>query len=77
MLNLNCKDVQHVKIYLHCNFEVNLITHFGVISLFHQIFQILVLFCSSYISKTIEIHIDVKFKPQRCSAYQDLPTLQF
>jgi hypothetical protein len=34
MLSLNCKDVQHVKIYLPCNFEVNPITHFGVISLF-------------------------------------------
>ena len=28
MLSLNCKNVQHVKIYLPCNFEVNLITHF-------------------------------------------------
>ena len=34
MLSLNCKNVQHVKIYLSCNFEVNLITHFGVIALF-------------------------------------------
>jgi hypothetical protein len=24
MLSLNCKDVQHVKIYLPCNFEVNI-----------------------------------------------------
>ena len=39
MLSLNCKHVQHVKIYLPCNIEVNLITHFGVIS--------------SFISKTI------------------------
>ncbi len=29
MLSLNCIFVQHVKIYLPCNFEVNLITHFG------------------------------------------------
>jgi hypothetical protein len=29
-----CKNVQHVKIYLPCNFEVNPIIHFGVISLF-------------------------------------------
>ena len=29
MLSLNCKNVQHVKIYLPCNFEVNPITHFG------------------------------------------------
>ena len=28
MLSLSCKDVQHVKIYLPCNFEVNPITHF-------------------------------------------------
>ena len=26
MLSLNCKNVQHVKIYLPCNFEVNPIT---------------------------------------------------
>ena len=34
MLSLNCKNVQHVKIYLPCNFEVNPIAHFGVIALF-------------------------------------------
>ena len=34
MLSLNCKNVQHVKIYLPCNFEVYPITHFGVIALF-------------------------------------------
>jgi hypothetical protein len=28
MLGLNCQNVQHVKIYLPCNFEVNPITHF-------------------------------------------------
>ena len=28
MVNWNCKHVQHVKIYLPCNFEVNPITHF-------------------------------------------------
>jgi hypothetical protein len=27
MLSLNCKHVQHVKIYLPCNFEINPITH--------------------------------------------------
>jgi hypothetical protein len=27
-LSLYCKNVQHVKIYLPCNFEVNPITHF-------------------------------------------------
>jgi hypothetical protein len=26
--------VQHVKIYILCNFEVNIITHLGVIALF-------------------------------------------
>jgi hypothetical protein len=28
------KNDQHIKIYLPCNFEVNPIAHFGVISLF-------------------------------------------
>jgi hypothetical protein len=28
------KNDQHSKIYLSCNFEVNLITHLGVIALF-------------------------------------------
>jgi hypothetical protein len=28
------KNYQHTKIYLSCNFEVNLITHLGVIALF-------------------------------------------
>jgi hypothetical protein len=31
-------SVQNVKIYLPCNFEVNLITHLGVIALFSSIF---------------------------------------
>ena len=39
MLSLNCKHVQHVKICLPCNFEVNPVTHFGVISLFSSNFQ--------------------------------------
>jgi hypothetical protein len=34
MLHLNSKYVQHVKIYLACNFKVNLITHLEVIALF-------------------------------------------
>jgi hypothetical protein len=29
---------QHIKIYLPCNFEVNLITHLGVIALFSSNF---------------------------------------
>jgi hypothetical protein len=39
MVSWNCKQVQHVKIYLPCNFEVNPIAHFGVISLFSSNFQ--------------------------------------
>jgi hypothetical protein len=31
---VNCKNLQHVKIFLPCNFEVNPNTHFGVIALF-------------------------------------------
>ena len=38
MLSLNCKNVQHVKIYLTCNFEVNLITHLEFLPFFHQFF---------------------------------------
>ena len=38
MVSWNCKHVQHVKIYLPCNFEVNPITHFGVIALFSSFF---------------------------------------
>jgi hypothetical protein len=38
------KNDQHIKIYLPCKFEVNLITHPGVIALFDQIFKILILF---------------------------------
>jgi hypothetical protein len=33
------KNDQHIKIYLPCNFEVNPMTHFGVISLFSSNFQ--------------------------------------
>ena len=28
------KNDQHIEIYLPCNFEVNLITHLGVVALF-------------------------------------------
>ena len=34
MVSWNCKHVQHVKIYLRSNFEVNLITHLGDMALF-------------------------------------------
>ena len=39
MLILNCKHVQHVKIYLPCNFEVNLNTHLEVIALYSSNFK--------------------------------------
>ena len=41
---------QHSKIYLPCNFEVNLITHLGVIALFSSFFFLFWYF-SSYILK--------------------------
>jgi hypothetical protein len=39
MLSLNCKHVQPVEIYIPRNFEVNPITHFGVLVLFSSKFQ--------------------------------------
>ena len=51
MLSLNCKHVQHVKIYLP-HFEVNPITHFVVIALFSSKVQNFYTFIL-YISKTI------------------------
>ena len=39
MLSLNSKHVQHVKIYLACNYKVNLITHLEVIALFSSNFK--------------------------------------
>ena len=74
MLSLNRKNVQHVKIYLPCNFEVNPVTHFGVIALFSSNFQNFNTFRPLF-QKLYEIN--VKFKLQTCSACQDLPTLQF
>ena len=38
MVSWNCKHVQHVKIYLLCNFDANLITHLGLVALFSSIF---------------------------------------
>ena len=73
MLSFNCKHVQHVKIYLPCNFEINPITHFGVIALFSSNFQNVNTF-RPLIQKLYEI--DVKFKMQKCAAFY-LPTLQF
>ena len=53
-----------MKIYLPCNLEVNLITHLGVIALFHQICKILILFVL-YFKNYLEI--DVKFIAKMCS----------
>ena len=74
MLSLNCKNVQHVKIYLPYNIEVNPITHVGVISFFSSYFQHFNTFHPLF-QKLLEIN--VKFKLQTCSACQDLPTMQF
>ena len=74
MLSLNCKNVQHVKIYLPCNFEVNSITNFGVITLFSSNFQHFNTFRPLF-QKLLEIN--VKLKLQTCSACQYLPTMQF
>jgi hypothetical protein len=41
MLSLNCKHVQHVKMCLPCNFEVNSVTHFGVIPHFNGLQDLL------------------------------------
>ena len=38
MLSVNWKHVHLVKIYMPCNFEVNLITRLGVIALFSSFF---------------------------------------
>ena len=72
MLSLNCKNVHHVENYLPCNFEVNPITHVGVIALFSSNFQDFNTFHPLF-PKLEEI--DVKFKRKTCSACQDLPHL--
>ena len=38
MLSVNWKHVQLVKIYMPCNFEVNLVTRLGIFALFFIIF---------------------------------------
>ena len=38
------KNDQHIKIYLPCNFEVNLNTHLGVVALFSSNCKMLILF---------------------------------
>ena len=68
------KNDQHIEIYPPCNFEVNPITHFGVISLFSSNFQNFNTFRPLF-QKLQET--DGKLKLQTCSACQDLPTLQF
>ena len=57
------KNDQHIKIYLPCNFEVNLITHLGVIALFHQICKILILFVLYFnqrLSRACIVHLVIK-----------------
>jgi hypothetical protein len=68
------KNDQHSKIYLPCNFEVNPITHFGVIALFSSNFLNFNSFRPLFQNLS---EIDVKFKQQTCSACQNLPTPQF
>jgi hypothetical protein len=74
MLNLNCKKVQHVKIYLPCNLEVNSIIYFGVITLFSSIFQHFNTFRPLF-QKLLEIN--VKFKLQTCSACLNLTSISY
>ena len=57
-----------------CNCEVNLITRLGVIALFTLLFFLFKHFCLIF-QKLLEIK--VKFKLQKCAAYQDLPPLHF
>ena len=74
MLNLNFKNVQYVKIYPPCNFEVNLITYFRVVALFSSTYQNFNTFRPLF-QKLQEI--DVKFKMQNSAPCRDLHTLQF
>jgi hypothetical protein len=74
MLSLNSKYVQHVKIYLACNFKVNLITHLEVIALFSSNFKNVNTFHPLF-QKLLEV--DVKCKLKTCSACQDLHALIF
>ena len=66
MVSWNCKHVQHVKIYLPCNFEVNLITHLGVIALFSSFlahltqrvrWAIVTTECPSFVVRPLTFHI--------------------
>ena len=75
MLSLNCKYVHHVEVYLPCNFEVNLISHLGVLALFSSNLKRKLILFVLYFKNYLEIK--VKFKSHKCSVCQDLPTLQF
>jgi hypothetical protein len=63
MLSLSCKHVQHVKICLPCNFEVNPVTHFGVISLFSYLN--LTFICNSFRNKGRKVLKCWKFDEKR------------
>jgi hypothetical protein len=62
---LTCWTCLQFKIYLPCNFEVNFITYFGVITLFSSNFQHFNTFRPLF-QKLLEIN--VQFKLQTCSA---------
>ena len=75
MVSWNCKHVQHVKIYIPCNFWSKFdFPSWSYCPFFNNFFFILILFVL-YFKNYLEI--DVKFKLQICAACQDLPTLQF
>ena len=74
MLSLNYKNVQHVKIYPPCNFEVNPNTHFAVIALFSSKFQNINTFHTLF-QKLYEI--DVKFKLQNVQYVKIYPPCNF
>ena len=74
MLSLNCKNEQHVKIYLPCNFEVNSITYFGVITLFSSNFQHFNTFRPLF-QKLLEINVNLNYK--HVQHVKIGPTMQF
>ena len=59
MVSWYCKHVQHVKIYLPCNFEVNLITHLGVIALFSSIFFLILILFVLYLPTYLPCNFEV------------------
>jgi hypothetical protein len=48
------KNDLHIKIYLPCNFEVNLITHLGVIAL--------ILTCCTFLQSKLNIYLKIVFE---------------